>query len=509
MFNDISCGTKDNEEECLAHAKVVSLYARKFGTGKWSFIGPGAEKKWYSMEEDSPQRIWDNIAEKMLLKFAESGCPIFRATTPLPRGKLKQRTWKTVDSLCCHSGNNWGYFRKIVSANQLSLYGAVAETCEEYESLHDRSWKLDKVIGQSIVLSEIKTEVPFENDDPAYQNVLLQPYEERIERLSQQDRLSKFCTDAGFLSVVEIGQYFVTKDTYLTQFNTVACRDYTLPMEKGASQPRGWIQGNTKIWPVLEVATSYSLRSEFGFLNRDNTHPWVRISLDQISLWWIWTTTKQKFLMISSKEQALQLDVKDFVGRSKARAKTQKGQNYSLSEYEVSKKVIHLLRHSQKVHREEDGAVHFWRIEENLQSQFPQTPHWSDDRWKACLVAGGGAKRRFRYCIDDSGTICFFPSSWRTFRAQSYWSYITGQCDHSEQRLPVHLSCRMCNQFTFHHQCGIGTGRSKFEQQTDSILSACWSYGQKSQRSWDNRLEWTASCTIPAQCLEETSRRGI
>ena len=38
--------------------------------------------------------------------------------------------------------------------------------------------------------------------------------------------------------------------------------------------------------------------------------------------------------------------------------------NYSLSAYEVSKKVIHLLRHSQQVHREEDGAVHFWRIKE-------------------------------------------------------------------------------------------------------------------------------------------------
>ena len=32
MFNDISCGTKDNEQECLEHARVVSLYARKFGT---------------------------------------------------------------------------------------------------------------------------------------------------------------------------------------------------------------------------------------------------------------------------------------------------------------------------------------------------------------------------------------------------------------------------------------------------------------------------------------------
>ena len=91
MFNDISCGTKDNEEECLAHAKVVSLYARKFGTGQWSFIDPSSEKKWYSMKEDSPQGIWDNIADEMLLEFAESGHPIFRATTPLSRGALKSK----------------------------------------------------------------------------------------------------------------------------------------------------------------------------------------------------------------------------------------------------------------------------------------------------------------------------------------------------------------------------------------------------------------------------------
>ena len=69
--------------------------------------------------------------------------------------------------------------------------------------------------------------------------------------------------------------------------------------------------------------------------------------------------------------------------------------------------MIHLLRHSQKVHREEDGAVHFWRIKENLQNPL-QSIHWSDDRWKACLAAGGGAKRRFQYCTDDSGIINYF-----------------------------------------------------------------------------------------------------
>ena len=45
MFNDISCGSKDNEKECLANAQLVSLYARKFGKGQWSFIGPGSDSQ--------------------------------------------------------------------------------------------------------------------------------------------------------------------------------------------------------------------------------------------------------------------------------------------------------------------------------------------------------------------------------------------------------------------------------------------------------------------------------
>ena len=121
--------------------------------------------------------------------------------------------------------------------------------------------------------------------------------------------------------------------------------------------------------------------------------------------------------------------MKDFAYRSKAKAKPQRVEpagssprivpierrnwidiepgKYSLSKYKVSMKVIHLLRHSQKVQREDDGAVQFWRIKNYLQSQFSQTPYWSDDRWKVCLAAGGGAKRRYQYCTDGSGIIVY------------------------------------------------------------------------------------------------------
>ena len=43
-----------------------------------------------------------------------------------------------------------------------------------------------------------------------------------------------------------------------------------------------------------------------------------------------------------------------------------------------------------------------------------------------------------------------------------------------------HVGCAI--NFTFHHQFGIDTWTSKFEQQTDSILSACGSHGQKTIR---------------------------
>ena len=85
--------------------------------------------------------------------------------------------------------------------------------CEEFESHQDRSGQPDVLMGQSIVLSEIKAEVLLENDDPAYQNFVLQRYEERIKLLSQENKVSKFCMEAGFVHVVEVGQYFMTEDT--------------------------------------------------------------------------------------------------------------------------------------------------------------------------------------------------------------------------------------------------------------------------------------------------------
>ena len=51
-------------------------------------------------------------------------------------------------------------------------------------------------------------------------------------------------------------------------------------------------------------------------------------------------------------------------------------------------------------------------------------------------------------------------------------------CINSERFLPVHLSHRMCNQFTLHREFRIDTRRTNFEQKTVGILHFCGSNEQ-------------------------------
>ena len=55
MFNDISWGSKDNKIECESNVQLVSLLARIFGAGQWSFLYLVSEKTWYSISEDHSQ----------------------------------------------------------------------------------------------------------------------------------------------------------------------------------------------------------------------------------------------------------------------------------------------------------------------------------------------------------------------------------------------------------------------------------------------------------------------
>ena len=183
------CGRYDNKDECLRNDTIVKTFAGRFGIGQWSFIGPSSEKKWYS-SENSPQGAWDQIAEDMLLQFAESGHPIFRATTPLSRGQLKsKRRGKLSIHITAVQDTVDTIYRIILSVNQLSVYGAVAAICEEFEDHQDRTVQPVILVGQSIVLGEVKAETPVHDEDPRNDQIIWQQSIQQIESLSPENRL--------------------------------------------------------------------------------------------------------------------------------------------------------------------------------------------------------------------------------------------------------------------------------------------------------------------------------
>ena len=230
----------------------------------------------------------------------------------------------------------------------------------------------------------------------------------------------------------------MTKDTAeFSQFtDSVACRQYTLPRDESLTDPKGWIRGNTKIGPVLEVTTccqqgKYGVEIRMESMNKDNSHSWVRISHGLNKLVTDLSNNKedddneQETSEMQFEDYELKSNARAFASRSKDKAKPQRRtsassstktipigqrnwtdiepQDHSSIDYPVSKKLFHLLRHRKQVHREEDGAIEFWRLEDYLRNQFEYSQHWSADVWKSKMAGGGGNKKRFQYGTDPSG----------------------------------------------------------------------------------------------------------
>ena len=101
-------------------------------------------------------------------------------------------------------------FRTVVSANQLSVYGAVADLCEEFVTPLSNTGKTCAVMEQSesIVTSAdlLNIQRPLLTNEHA-QGELLPNHKERVENLPDDEQLIKLCTDAGFMKTFAPGQY--------------------------------------------------------------------------------------------------------------------------------------------------------------------------------------------------------------------------------------------------------------------------------------------------------------
>ena len=176
----------------------------------------------------------------------------------------------------------------------------------------------------------------------------------------------------------------------------------------------------------MEVTTSfqhfeYIIEIRIWSVNQDNSHSWVRFSYGTIKYVVDSIQDNTEIPADPQEEQVPQTSTSVVAARSKAKAKPQPRElvgttatipiyerrwtdiepsKQNLASYDLSKKVINLLRH-------DDGAIEFYKIEFHLRNHSSQVQHGSDERWKTCLASGGGSKRKYQYCSDNSGRIFY------------------------------------------------------------------------------------------------------
>ena len=143
-----------------------------------------------------------------------------------------------------------------------------------------------------------------------------------------------------------------------------------------------------RLGPVLEVTTSfqhfkYGIEMRIESVNKDSSHSWVRISYGTVKYVIDSIEDNTEIPADPQEAQIPQTSRSVVAARSKAKSKPQpwalvgttatipiherrwidiEPSKQNLASYDISKKVINLLRHNQTLQREEDGAIEFYRI---------------------------------------------------------------------------------------------------------------------------------------------------
>ena len=325
----------------------------------------------------------------MMLNFADSGHPVFRATSVLERGELRSNG-KGKKSIHFNGSNETVelILRTTISVNQLSIYGALADLCKELAKDSPSTIKHAEYenLESMVVSTEFLIANSFSQTDAEVLRKLLREYEHKFEELPEHQKLTKLCSDAGLLKDIGKGQIFITLEEEGPDDMKTLCRECTLLRDQETSRARGWIRGNTKIGPVLGVKVyfhegRYCVDIMIESLFRDRTVSWVRI-VNGINSY---VTETSEEILVESIELVR-------TGKLVAKAKTRPKLTLTLSRvsilfrqrklidinpgtysqgcFEVSNFMIRLLRHDDTVHREYDGAVRFDDLAEKFKAKF-------------------------------------------------------------------------------------------------------------------------------------------
>ena len=150
----------------------------------WQTTRRMGQSRW--IDDDQIQRKWT------------TSFPCYESI--VPRNALQQRWWKIINTLLCRWGYGWNCFSHSYFCYSAQI--CVMNTRLVKQERRDPCWQDNLTHCLCQQSSLLKTPTP-----SAAQEDLLQKYKARVERLSRQNRVIKICTDAGFLTTVEVGQY--------------------------------------------------------------------------------------------------------------------------------------------------------------------------------------------------------------------------------------------------------------------------------------------------------------
>ena len=191
MDNDIVCRERWNTEKCEKNSVTVANYARRFPLGRWSFLGPGSEKKWYGTFSDEQDGDWDKTVERVMLNFAESSHPTFRATSALEMWELwsKEKGKKSIHFNGCEENIELTLPAQYLRSSSRFVQRIIQRfrSCRETwcKRIFWKQWKFLQ-----------KLPIAYPPTDAKLQGNLLQDYERKFEQLPEDPKLSKLCCDA-------------------------------------------------------------------------------------------------------------------------------------------------------------------------------------------------------------------------------------------------------------------------------------------------------------------------
>ena len=198
------------------------------------------------------------------------------------------------------------------------------------------------------------------------------------------------------------------------------CRENTLPRSEEASRVRGWILGNTKIGPVLDVKVClrqkrYGIEVMVGSLFRDRLVSWVRIvnGIDKC------VTETSETTSLENVEHRVTETCCEGKATTKAHCDTV-SQFYSSSwkkldghqSREIPSRLFYSVKSLDQItatwsinsSRRWYGAARFDDIMEEFKAQFDGTSQSPISDWITCLAKGGGPQKRFQYCLNPDSS---------------------------------------------------------------------------------------------------------